>query len=91
MELLLGLDVSEAKDLDQLAALGIPVEEIDNAMLLTAALFRKAAGGDVAAWREIRDLIGERGLETEDTGGGVVELQAVLGPLEPPEGGGDGA
>lgn len=61
MNLLLEMDVSSAKDFNKLAAMGIPMEEIDNAMLLTAALFKKAASGDVAAYREIRDLIGEGG------------------------------
>lgn len=59
MNLLLNLDVTSARDFNKLTAMGIPVGDIDNAMLLTAAMFKKAASGDVAAYKEIRDLIGE--------------------------------
>lgn len=59
MNLLLNLEVTGTKDFNRLTAMGVPVEEIDNAMLLTAALFQRAVKGDVAAYREIRDLIGE--------------------------------
>ena len=75
MNLLLGLDVTGTKDFNKLTAMGIPVEEIDNSMLLTAALFRKAVSGDVAAYKEIRDLIGEGG---ESEGGELMELIAGL-------------
>lgn len=59
MNLLLNLEVSSVKDFDELSKMGIPLEDIDNSMLLTAALFQKAKTGDVAAYKEIRDLIGE--------------------------------
>ena len=59
MNILLDLEVTGTKDFNKLTAMGIPVEDIDNAMLLTAAMFKKAATGDVAAYKEIRDLIGE--------------------------------
>ena len=75
MNLLLGLDVTGTKDFNKLTAMGIPVEEIDNSMLLTAALFRKAVSGDVAAYKEIRDLIGEGG---ESESGELMELIAGL-------------
>lgn len=57
MNMLLGMDVTGTRDFNKLTAMGIPVEEIDNAMLLTAALFQRAKSGDVAAYKEIRDLI----------------------------------
>lgn len=75
MNLLLGLDVTGTKDLGRLAALGIPLENIDNSMLLTAALFKKAAAGDVAAYKEIRDLVGEGG---ESENGDLMDLIAGL-------------
>lgn len=59
MNLLLGLEVTSPKDFNKLAALGIPLEDIDNSMLLTAALFLKAKTGDVAACKEIREWLGE--------------------------------
>lgn len=65
MELLLGMPVSIPGDYNVLAELGVDHKDTDNSMLLTAALFKKAAAGDVAAYKEIRDLIGEGG-ETEN-------------------------
>lgn len=75
MNLLLDLGVTSAKDFNKLTALGIPAEDVDNAMLLTAALFKKAAAGDVAAYREIRDLVGESG---ERENGDLPDLIAGL-------------
>jgi len=42
-----------------LSQMGIDPENIDNRSLLTVGLFMKAASGDVAAFKEIRNLIGE--------------------------------
>jgi len=75
MNMLLGMDVTGTRDFNKLTAMGIPVEEIDNAMLLTAALFQRAKSGDVAAYKEIRDLIGE-GAPNEN--GDLTELIAGL-------------
>lgn len=75
MNLLLNLEVTGTKDFNKLSEMGVPLEEIDNAMLLTAALFQKAKTGDVAAYREIRDLIGE-GTPTEN--GDLMDLIAGL-------------
>ena len=44
-------------------------------MLLTAALFQRAKSGDVAAYKEIRDLIGEG---TPNENGDLTELIAGL-------------
>lgn len=52
----------------KLDALGLDVENLDNRALLTAALFQRAVDlGDVAAFKEIRDLIGEGGQEQAET------------------------
>lgn len=67
MNLILGLDVSGVRDFNKLTAMGIPVEDIDNSMLLAAALFQKAKTGDVAACKEVREWIGEEA----DTDAGV--------------------
>lgn len=61
MNLLLELPVAASDDYNILAEMGVDPMDTDNAMLLTAALFQKAKGGDVAAYREIRDLVGETG------------------------------
>lgn len=75
MELLLNLEVTSIKDFNKLTAMGIPLEDIDNSMLLTAALFKRAAGGDVMAYKEIRDLIGE---SAANENGSLTELIAGL-------------
>lgn len=60
MNLLLDLPVSDAKDFNKLSKIGIPVEKIDNKMMLVTALFKKAVThGDVAAVKEIRSIIGD--------------------------------
>ena len=87
MELLLNLGISGQEEFNELSAMGIPMKAMDNAMLLTVALFRKAAGGDVAAWKEIRDLIGEAGPGEAREGGGIIELQSVQPLGEAPDDG----
>lgn len=63
MKQLLALPVNNCEQWNDLAALGIAPEDIDNNMLVTVGLFRAAAGGDVKAYREMRHLIGDN--ETE--------------------------
>ena len=60
MNLLLELPVTSTKDFNKLSRMGIPVEEIDNKMMLVVALFNRAVTlGDVAAVKEIRNIIGD--------------------------------
>ena len=57
---LLELPVADGRRYNRLVRLGIDPEDINNRALLTASLFAKAAAdGDVAAFKEIRNLIGE--------------------------------
>ena len=58
MKLLLSLPACDS-DLAELEALGIPVEESDNEMVILKGLFLKAATGDVSASREIRNILGK--------------------------------
>lgn len=58
MKLLLSLPACD-NDLEQLQALGIPAEESDNEMVILKGLFLKAAEGDVAASKEIRNILGK--------------------------------
>lgn len=60
---LLDLPVSGVKEYNKLARMGLDAENIDNRALLTAALFLKGASGDVAAFKEIKELIGEQKTE----------------------------
>lgn len=57
---LLDLPVTSGAHYNALMALGLDAEDIDNRMLLTAALFQNAVTtGDPKAFREVRDLLGE--------------------------------
>ncbi len=68
MNELLGLPVNDTKKRNKLSRMGIDAESIDNRALLTASLFMKAVeSGDVAAFKEIRDLIGENVCNEQDT------------------------
>ena len=58
MKLLLSLPACDS-DLAELEALGIPTEESDNEMVILKGLFLKAASGDVAAAKEIRNILGK--------------------------------
>ena len=56
---LLDMQVSDTKKFNSRVNMGLDVEDIDNRALLTVALFKKALTGDVAAFKEIRNLINE--------------------------------
>lgn len=56
---LLDLPISDNKKAQQLNKIGLDPEDINNRSLLTYALFTKALTGDVNAFKEIRNLIGE--------------------------------
>lgn len=65
---LLDLPVSNHRHWNKLSKMGINPEDIDNKELLTVALFEKAvSSGDVAAFKEIRNLIGED-VQTDENG-----------------------
>lgn len=66
---LLDLPVAEVEEQKKLASMGLDAEKIDNRALLTFALFLKGASGDVAAFKEIKELIGEQKTETN----GIIE------------------
>ena len=64
---LLELPVAGTKNFNKLVMMGLDPENIDNRSLLTVALFRKAVeSGDVNAFKEIRNLIGEDKTDNED-------------------------
>lgn len=66
---LLDLPVAEVEEQKKLASMGLDAEKIDNRALLTSALFLKGASGNVAAFKEIKELIGEQKTETN----GIIE------------------
>ena len=58
-EFLLSLPVSDVRKFNKLARMGVPVEDIDNKVLLVAAMMLEGQTGNVNAFKEIRGLIGE--------------------------------
>lgn len=58
MKILLSLPACD-NDLEELKAIGIEIEDSDNEMVIIKGLFLKAATGDVAAIREIRNILGK--------------------------------
>lgn len=66
LETLLTLPVASPKTKQQLKALGITEDDMNNQMQMLVAMFKKAcsgAKGDVQAFLAIRDLIGEKPTE----------------------------
>lgn len=58
MKLLLSLPAAD-NDKEQLAAMGIDPDDMDNEMVLVKALFLSAAEGDVKAFDRIMDILGK--------------------------------
>lgn len=59
MELILSKPVTDSRRLKTLVSLDIDCDDMDNKMLIAAALFKRATSGDVMAIKELRALIGE--------------------------------
>jgi hypothetical protein len=59
MNALLDLPISNTKDFNKVAKMGVPVEDIDNSQIIVVALFNRAKSGNVMAIKELRNLIGE--------------------------------
>lgn len=77
---LLELPVSGSKNYNKLVTMGLNPEKIDNRSLLTVALFKKAVeSGDVTAFKEIRNLIGEDRTDSEDI---ITKLDNVLSMIK---------
>lgn len=78
MEAILSAQVIDEKRKEMLLALGVG-EDATNKTLLVAALFNKAVLlGDVSAFKEIRNLIGEDDRNTEDV---LAKLDDVLNEI----------
>lgn len=80
-ELLLSLPVSDMRKYNALARMGIPMEEIDNEMLMVAGLHKSACDGNVAAAKEIRSIIGEDQPPDNDTEA-LKKARELLGGIE---------
>lgn len=65
MKTLLSLPASDFDDYNEASAMGVDVSEIDNETILIIGLYKRAKSGDVQAFKEIRNLIGQD-LATEE-------------------------
>lgn len=77
---LLALPVSDMRKHNKLARMGVPVEGIDNKMLLVAAMMVEGQLGNVAAFKELRDLIGEAGNQTDENA--LAKAREILGGVD---------
>lgn len=59
MKMLLSMPVANNEMWNALAQMGVPPENIDNHTAIVVALMQEALNGDVKAFKEIRNLIGE--------------------------------
>ena len=59
LKAVLALPVQDTETWNALSALGIDPADIDNQTAIVCALMSKAMAGDVAAFKEIRSLLGE--------------------------------
>lgn len=59
MKMLLSMPITNNEMWNALAQMGVPPENIDNHTAIVVALMQEALNGDVKAFKEIRNLIGE--------------------------------
>lgn len=62
-ELLLSLPLKDKKAQKVLQALGLKKGDLDNQMIIVAAMWQRAAKGDIDAATWLRDLVGEKPAE----------------------------
>ena len=65
MKSLLALPANNFDDYNEATAMGVDLSEIDNETILIVNLYKKAKSGDVQAFKEIRNLLGQD-LATEE-------------------------
>lgn len=74
-EFLLSLPVTDMRKFNRLSRMGVPPEGIDNKMLMVSGLLAAACAGDVSAAKEMRSIIGEDKLQTDEA---VERLDQIL-------------
>ena len=73
----LSLPIKRKEDIERLSQMGMRKKNMDNRTLLAAAMFEKAVeSGNVTAFKEICDLVGES--ENADESGGLEKLISGL-------------
>lgn len=79
MNILLSLPITDDTQKKEAIKLGIDINTADNSTLVALALFKKAVDfGDVAAIKELRNLIGEDVTENQSTG----KLESLINGLK---------
>lgn len=65
-ELLLSLDCKMEKAKETMKKMGIPENEQTNQMAITISMLKAALGGNVQAFKELRDTVGEKPINHHD-------------------------
>lgn len=82
-EIYLSLPVSDMRKWDKMSRDGVDPDDIDNMMLMVAAMTRAAQSGDVAAFNTLLKVLGEdKPVNTDDDETGVIVLGEVDGEAD---------
>lgn len=71
LEMLLELPLKDKNAKTKIKKLGINVDDLNNQMAMVISIYQKALKGDVNAFKEIRDTIGEKPQENINLSGNV--------------------
>lgn len=82
LEMLLGLPLKDKNAKAKLKKIGINADEINNQMAMVISIYQKALKGDVSAFKEIRDTVGEKPTENLNLSGNVNNVYANLSEEE---------
>lgn len=82
-EIYLSLPVSDMRKWNKMSRDGVDPDDIDNMMLMVAAMTKAAQSGDVAAFNTLLKVLGEdRPVNTDDDETGVIVLGEVDGEAD---------
>lgn len=82
-EIYLSLPVSDMRKWNKMSRDGVDPDDIDNMMLMVAAMTRAAQSGDVAAFNTLLKVLGEdKPVNTDDDETGVIVLSEVDGEAD---------
>ena len=82
-EIYLSLPVSDMRKWNKMSRDGVEPDDIDNMMLMVAAMTRAAQSGDVAAFNTLLKVLGEdKPVNTDDDETGVIVLSEVDGEAD---------
>ncbi len=82
-EIYLSLPVSDMRKWDKMSRDGVEPDDIDNMMLMVAAMTKAAQSGDVAAFNTLLKVLGEdKPVNADDDETGVIVLSEVDGEAD---------